>query len=230
MNCSFCATATLPITRNLESAEILEQVTRAASLVVSEGGRLRNVVFMGMGEPLHNERAVHEAIQALCSANLFSLSPGRLIVSTVGIPEAMTRLAERFPAVRLAVSLHSVDPSRREQLIPLARKVSLSQLRRAIETVLGLSRWPVMIEYLMLDQFNDSLKDARQLAEYLRGLFVHINLIPFNPVAHQPHLQPTPRNRRDEFAAYLRRQGFVTTIRYSQGSDISAACGQLAAM
>ena len=225
--CGFCATGQMGMAKNLSAAEILDQVVLAGERMRAEDRRVRNIVFMGMGEPFHNEPALYEAIGALLSPELFHHPPGRILVSTVGIPDAMLRFARRFPQVNLALSLHSVRQAVREQLIPLAAKYSLAQLRSAVVQVNHIQENSVMIEYLMLAGVNDSLEDARELANWLNGLDAHVNLIPYNPIDSAPNLRTTERPERDAFAEVLRRAGFVTTIRYSLGADIAAACGQL---
>jgi len=225
--CGFCATGQMGIARNLSAAEILDQVVLAGERMAAEGRRVRNIVFMGMGEPFHNEEAVYEAVTTLLAPEMFQHTPGRILISTVGIPDAMIRCARRFPAVNLALSLHSVRQSVREQLMPLAAKYSLDELRSAILAVNRIQQNTLMIEYLMLAGLNDSLDDARELVAWLRGLDAHVNLIPYNPIASAPHLRTTERPHRDAFAEVLRAAGFVTTIRYSLGADIAAACGQL---
>jgi 23S rRNA (adenine2503-C2)-methyltransferase len=225
--CGFCATGQMGIAKNLPAAEILEQVILAGERIRAENRSVRNIVFMGMGEPFHNETAVYDAVAALLAPDLFHHTPGRILISTVGIPDAMIRCARRFPEVNLALSLHSVRQDVRESLIPLAAKYSLEQLRAAAAKVNEIQENSVMIEYLMLAGVNDSLEDARELAAWLHGLDVHVNLIPYNAIPSAPQLRTSERPQRDAFAAVLREAGFVTTIRYSLGADIAAACGQL---
>jgi 23S rRNA (adenine2503-C2)-methyltransferase len=225
--CGFCATGQMGIAKNLSAAEILDQVVMAGERMRAENRSIRNIVFMGMGEPFHNEEAVYAAVAALLSPESFHHTPGRVLISTVGIPDAMIRCARRFPGVNLALSLHSVRPDVREKLIPLAAKYSLDELRAAVAKVNKIQENSVMIEYLMLAGVNDSVDDARELAAWLDGLEVHVNLIPYNPIQAAPQLRTTDRPQRDAFAAILREAGFVTTIRYSLGADIAAACGQL---
>ncbi len=226
--CQFCATGYMGPRGNLSSSEILDQVLQANQLLADEGRRVRNVLFMGMGEPLHNEQAVYQALDLLLAERGFGFSPRRVIVSTVGVPAAMERLARKYPKVVLALSLHSARQQRREQLIPLAGRHSLTALRTAIRNASRLQQQPLLIEYLMLEGITDADEDGAALAEFLAGVPVHLNLIPFNPIPQAPHLRATPRVRRDEFARQLRERGFDVTIRYSLGSDINAACGQLA--
>jgi 23S rRNA (adenine2503-C2)-methyltransferase len=225
--CGFCATGKMGIAKNLSAAEILDQIVLAGERMQAEGRRVRNIVFMGMGEPFHNEEALYEAVAALLCPELFHHTPGRILISTVGIADAMVRCARRFPEVNLALSLHSVRDEIRQQLIPLAAKYSLDELRASVAKVNQIQGSTVMIEYLMLASVNDSLDDASELAAWIDGLNVHVNLIPYNAIASAPHLQTTQRPQRDAFAEVLRSAGFITTIRYSLGADISAACGQL---
>lgn len=225
--CGFCATGQMGVAKSLSAAEMLDQVVLAGERMHAEGRHVRNLVFMGMGEPFHNEAAVYDVVAALLSPTLFHHTPSRILISTVGIPDAMTRCARRFPAVNLALSLHSAQQSVRERLIPLAIKFPLDELRRAVAVVNSIQQNTLMIEYLMLAGVNDSLADAREFANWLQGLNVHVNLIPYNPIATAPQLRSTERPERDAFAAVLRQAGFITTIRYSLGADIAAACGQL---
>jgi 23S rRNA (adenine2503-C2)-methyltransferase len=222
--CSFCATGKMGFTRNLTAAEILDQVTQANRMVKSEGRTIRNVVFMGMGEPLLNLENVFQAVDFLKGAPFFNLSGSRITVSTVGIPHAMDRFTETFPDVQLALSLHSARQEVREKLMPQARRYPLEELR---ETLVAASKnGKVMIEYLMLASVNDGEEDYLALENYLKGIPVHINIIPFNEYPGS-NLRGTPQPRREEFASRLKAAGFDTTLRYSLGSDIAAACGQL---
>jgi 23S rRNA (adenine2503-C2)-methyltransferase len=213
--------------RNLAASEILDQVAQANQVLCGQGRRISNVVFMGMGEPLHNEEEVHRAAELLFSHHHFNLSPKRTILSTVGIPDAMIRWAKRFPRTSLALSLHSVRQDVRERLIPLARHYPLSRLRETLDQLLTMEIGPLMIEYLLLGGINDSPDDATELCNFLRGMPVLVNLIPFNPVAHAPELRHSERGREAAFAASLRDAGHRVTFRHSLGREIGAACGQL---
>jgi 23S rRNA (adenine2503-C2)-methyltransferase len=228
--CDFCATGKMGIAQNLTPAEILDQIVQARQLLAAEGRTLRNLVFMGMGEPFHNEENLYATFEALLAPELFHQPPSRILVSTVGLPEAMIRCARRFPAVNLALSLHSANRATRESIIPLARRYPLEELRGAVAEVNRIQppRTEVMVEYLMLAGMNDSVEAARELVDWLDGLRVHVNLIPFNPIEDAPHLSASDRETREAFGARLKAAGFKTTIRYSLGADVAAACGQLA--
>jgi 23S rRNA (adenine2503-C2)-methyltransferase len=229
--CDFCATGKMGMVRNLTAEEILDQVHQAGRLAATRQHRLRNIVFMGMGEPLHNEENLYAALRILTAPEFFHYGPGRILVSSVGIPAAMLRCAIRFPRVNQALSLHSVRQSVRERLIPLARRNRLDLLRRTVRELNGLQASAgartVMLEYLLLEGVNDSSQDARDLIAWCRNLRVHVNLIPYNTVAEASHLAGTDRAGREAFATILKQAGLKTTIRYSLGSDIAAACGQL---
>lgn len=226
VRCRFCSTGQMGIALNLTRDEILDQVIQANRVLHAEGRSIRNVVFMGMGEPLLNEAEVYQALDVLVSPQCFDLSPARVLVSTVGIPDAMIRCAKRFPRLGMALSLHSARQAQRESLIPLARRYPLALLRQAMEQVTSIQRQPLMVEYLLLDGQNDTDQDLSELIAYLRDLRVHINLIPYNPIADDG-LTGTAVERRRWFATALTRAGFTATVRYSLGSDIAAACGQL---
>ncbi|MCA9083087.1 MAG: 23S rRNA (adenine(2503)-C(2))-methyltransferase RlmN [Planctomycetaceae bacterium] len=225
--CDFCATGRMGISRNLTASEILDQVVQAGQVLASERRRLSNIVFMGMGEPFHNETAVHEAVELLTRSDFFDRSPGSLLISTVGITDAMLRFALRFPRVNLALSLHSVRQDVRSQIIPLASRYPIEVLRETIQEINAIQGCSLMLEYLMLDGINDSEADAAELADWADGLNVHINLIPYNAVAEAAHLHGSPPSAVQSFSEFLKRKGFRTTTRYSLGSDIDAACGQL---
>ena len=225
--CEFCATGKMGIARNLTTAEILDQVLQAGQLLAGEGRRLQNIVFMGMGEPFHNESHLNEAMTLLTASDHFNRSPSSILVSTVGVVDPMLRFAQQFPQVNMALSLHSADEQVRQQIIPLAKKTPLEELRRTLAEVNRIQGREVMIEYLMLSGLNDSAQDAEQLIEWLESLQAHVNLIPYNPIEDAPHLRSTPREGIVAFARILKNAGLKTTIRYSLGNDIAAACGQL---
>ena len=231
--CPFCATARMGLHRSLIAAEIVEQVLRAGQIAKIDGRRIRNVVFMGMGEPLDNEEQLHATLQMLQSPVFFDLTPRRLMVSTVGIPDAMRRLVDAFPGVHMALSLHSARPELRAKLIPWSHRHTWEELRDTLRYVASKHsthrhQGPVMIEHIMIDDVNDSQSDAEALVDYLDGIPAHVNLIPYNAVPHAPGWNTSPRAKRDAFASVLRDAGIFTTIRYSMGEDVNAACGQLA--
>ncbi len=225
-DCAFCATGRMGLTRNLNAHELLDQVVLAMRLLVAEGRRLRNVVFMGMGEPFHNEKALHAALEVLRDPRGFHLAERHLLVSTVGVTPAMVRFVEHFPDMRLALSLHSARQEVRERIMPTAGFHALEKIQRILPAVSASGNF--MVEVLLLKGVNDGAEDLAALIDFLRGTPAHINLIQFNPFPGAP-FQPVTRAAREAFGAALRREGFKVTLRYSLGDDIAAACGQLAA-
>ena len=218
--CQFCATAKLGFVRNLTVAEMLDQVLLAKRLLREEGRTLRNVVVMGMGEPLHNEENLFQCLEILRDPMFFNLSENHLLVSTCGIPDAMVRFSERFPNIRLALSLHSARQEVREKFMPISRVHTLKMLKEALPK-------HMMVEYLLLNGVNDGPEDLSALIEFLQGTQAHINLIQFN-VHPGAEFETVSKEEPEAFGAELRKSGFKTTLRYSLGDDIAAACGQLA--
>ncbi len=225
--CDFCATGKMGMAHNLSAADMVDQVVQANELLAAEGRRVRNIVFMGMGEPLHNEAELYATLDALTHPALLHHPPSRILVSSVGVADGMLRLAHRYPRVNQALSLHSVREETRRRLIPVAARYPLAILRSTLSELNAIQRKPVMLEYLMLAGVNDSLDEAAELVDWAHGLDVHVNLIPYNPIAAAPHLMPTERAEREAFARVLKAADIPTTIRYSMGRDIEAACGQL---
>jgi 23S rRNA (adenine2503-C2)-methyltransferase len=183
---------------------------------------------MGMGEPMHNRAVVEAAVARLIDPRWFALSPRHVVVSTIGIVAEMRRFVTRFPEVQLAVSLHAARPEVRRRLMPLAARTSLDELWQALAAVQAVRRGPTMLEYLLLDEINDTDEDLDALRAYCRGLDVHINLIPFNPIAASPWLHPSSPARQARFTNGLKEAGLTVTTRFSLGQDVAAACGQLA--
>jgi len=228
VRCEFCATGHMGVVRNLGADEIVEQVATAGQVLRAQGRRLRNVVFMGMGEPMHNRAAVEDAVERLLDPGWFALSPRHVTVSTIGVLDELQRFAARFPEVNLALSLHAARPEVRARLMPHVRTPSPAALRESLRALETLRRRPVMIEYLLLDGVNDGAADLAALLDWCRGLAVHLNVIPYNPIADAPALRPSPAARQRAFVESLRAAGFTVTTRVSLGRDIAAACGQLA--
>ena len=224
--CSFCATGALGFTRNLSTAEIVDQLCRSRE-VMDDDETLSNVVFMGMGEPLLNLPAVSEAIRILIHPKAFGLAPRRITVSTAGVVSRIRPLLELAP-VNLAVSLHATTDAVRDELVPLNRKVPLDELLGTLRSEpLVNRRRPVFFEYTLMEGVNDSVEDARRLPQLLAGIPCKVNVIPMN--AHPDSVyQPPSRAVIDDFTAVLHQAGLRVTLRRSRGEDIDAACGQLA--
>jgi len=237
MACPFCATGQAGLTRNLSTGEIVEQVvagaravTRGELVATSAAGRLTNVVFMGMGEPLANYAAVIAAVRRLTdpSPEGLGLAQRHITVSTVGLVPAIERMRNEKLQVTLAVSLHAPDDELRNTLVPVNTRWPVEEvLDAAWEYAAGTGR-RVSIEYALIRDVNDQAERAHALARLLRGRLAHVNLIPLNPT---PGSAWTASRKADEraFVEILRRAGVSTTLRDTRGRDIAAACGQLAA-
>ena len=226
MGCTFCASGVLGLARNMDAAEILAQL-HAARPRLSEGEWVRNVVFMGMGEPLHNYAAVARAIHVMTDATGLGLSMRRVTVSTSGLVPQIERLGEDFDGrVQLAISLHAANDRLRGELMPVNRKYPLAELIAALRRYPMPRRRRITIEYTLIDGVNDARADADALVRLLRDVPVKVNLIPLNPVPDSA-LRPTPPERVDAFAGRLRDQHLSCFVRARRGDAISAACGQL---
>jgi 23S rRNA (adenine2503-C2)-methyltransferase len=227
LECSFCATGALGFTRNLSTAEIVDQLCRMRE-ALEPGRRITNLVFMGMGEPLLNLPAVLEAIRILVHPKGFAMAPRRITVSTVGVVPKLEALLAGT-RVNLAVSLHAADDRLRDELVPLNRRFPLDVLLGALRDSKHVTpRRPVFFEVTLLAGVNDSPAHAREIVRRLRGIPCKLNVIPMNPHADSPYRPPDPETT-DRFTAELAGAGLRVTLRRSRGSDIDAACGQLAA-
>lgn len=226
MGCGFCATGQAGFTRHLTSGEIVEQVIAAARTSRESGRRLGNVVFMGMGEPLANYDRVWGAVISLHSD--LGISARHLTLSTVGLVPGIRRLATEELPVNLAVSLHAADDALRDRLVPINQRWPLAELAAACRYYLAAKGRRLSFEWALIDRVNDRPIDARQLAAYARPLGAHVNLIPLNPTPGWP-TAGSPAERVREFRDRLVALGINTTIRRNRGTDIDAACGQLAA-
>jgi len=235
MNCPFCATGQAGLTRNLSTAEIVEQVV-AAARALSRGdvaggpGRLNNVVLMGMGEPLANYDAVMRAVRRITtdSPEGLGLSARSVTVSTVGLVPRIDQLAGEGLPVTLAVSLHAPDDELRDTLVPVNNRWPVAEVLAAAWRYARGTRRRVSIEYALIRDVNDQAWRADMLADLLKGRLAHVNLIPLNPT---PGSEWTASRRKDEreFVRRLERAGVPVTVRDTRGREIDGACGQLAA-
>jgi 23S rRNA (adenine2503-C2)-methyltransferase len=228
VGCPFCATGELGFERDLETAEILDQVRHAARSLVADGRRLTNIVFMGMGEPLLNLDRVLEAVAALNDPRRFGLGARHITVSTSGVVPGIRRLTALGPQFTLAVSLHAGRDALRDVLVPLNRRWPAAEVVAAARDHARATGRRVSYEVTMIGGINDTEADSAALIELLRGEHGHVNLIPMNPVAHTPW-QASPMPVIEAFARRLESAGIRTTIRRNRGQEIGAACGQLAA-
>lgn len=227
LGCRFCATGTLGFRRNLSVGEIFDQVTAARREAEHRGCQLSNIVFMGMGEPLLNYEHVLRAIGHITSEEGLGMSPGRITVSTAGIPDKIRRLADDGVRFNLAVSLHSAVEEIRSDLMPVNRTYSLKELAESLRYFTEKTGIRPTFEYLLLGGINDSLPDARALATYCRQFPVKINIIEYNPVEGSA-FRRSPEKQRDAFIRFLESCNLIVNVRRSKGKDIDAACGQLA--
>ena len=223
MACSFCATGQGGFSRQLSVGEIVEQVVMAAREALPR--RLTNVVFMGMGEPLANYDRLLAAIHRLNGP--MGLGARRLTVSTVGVVPGIRKLAHEPLAVNLAVSLHSANDVKRNELVPLNRRYPLGALADACSEYLEITNRRISFEWALIEGVNDTDTDIVELAAYAMPLRAHVNLIPLNPTPGYL-VRGTHPNRVTEFAAGLEERGITTTVRATRGREIDAACGQLA--
>jgi len=228
VGCPFCATGELGFSRDLETAEIVDQVRAATRRLAADGRRLTNVVFMGMGEPLLNLDRVLAAVDALNDPALFRLGARHITVSTSGVVPGIRRLTALGPQFTLAVSLHAARDPLRDVLVPLNRRWPIAEVVAAAREHAATTGRRVTYEATMIAGINDTPVDAAAMAELLRGDHAHVNLIPMNPVAHTPWTA-SPKDVIERFAATLRGAGVTATIRRNRGQEIGAACGQLAA-
>ena len=228
VGCPFCATGELGFGRDLEVAEIVDQVRFSARRLAADGRRLTNIVFMGMGEPLLNLDRVLDAIEALNDPRRFGLGARHITVSTSGVVPGIRRLTALGPQFTLAVSLHAARDSLRDVLVPLNRRWPVAEVVDAARAHSRATGRRITYEATMIGGINDTPEDAEAMAELLRGDHAHVNLIPMNPVAHTPWAA-SPMPVIERFAATLRAAGISTTIRRNRGQEVGAACGQLAA-
>ena len=228
MACGFCATGQAGFTRHLTVGEIVEQVVIAARDARAMDRRLANVVFMGMGEPMANEAAVWASVERLHGA--IGLSARHITISTVGLIPGIRKLTERPLPVNLAVSLHAANDRLRDELVPINKRYPLDELMAACSDYLEAKGRRLSFEWAMIDGVNDRDTDATELAKLCRRfrLPAHVNLIPLNPTPGYPTIGSS-KTRVAQFHTLLTDLGVNATVRRNRGTDIDAACGQLAA-
>lgn len=227
MGCKFCKTGTIGFRRNLLAAEIVNQVRHVYDeLAVTKDSAVHNLVFMGMGEPLANFDNLMKSLDILLDQRGLNFSERKITVSTCGIIPKIIELGQKSN-VSLALSLHASSEDVRSRLMPVNDTYSLTSLLETCKKLPIPKRKRIMIEYVMLAGVNDSVEDAKKLAKILRGIPCKINLLPFNPCPQIP-FQPTGAEQLERFQDILRKADYTVLVRESRGSDISAACGQLA--
>ncbi len=228
VSCAFCATGLGGLTRNLTAGEMVQQVVDAARRARGRGRGLTNLVMMGMGEPLQNYAATMKMVEILHDPRGFNFGARRITISTSGVVPKIDALAEAPYQVNLAVSLHAPHDELRDRLVPINRRWPIADLLAACRRYLAKTGRRISFEYALMAGINDSDDTARALGNLLRGMLCHVNVIPLNPVDVLPYERPD-KTAVDRFANTLRAAGIATTVRYSRGVAIAAACGQLRA-
>lgn len=238
MGCPFCATGKLGLTRNMSTGEILEQVRVAAKMmqdgkVAGGPGRLSNVVFMGMGDPMGNYRALISAVKQISAMppEGFGISARNITVSTVGVVPGIRKLTQEGIPVRLAVSLHAPNNELRDELVPMNKRFNVDEVLDAAHDYYLASKRRVSIEYALMRGINDQEIHARQLANKLNHYgdnWAHVNPIPLNPIEGSKWTASKPEDE-ERFLDILHEAGITATLRDTRGQDIDGACGQLAA-
>jgi len=225
MGCTFCATGTIGLKGNLHMGEILEQLMYA-----NKYEKISNIVFMGMGEPLHNYSAVVGAILAMSDNRRFNLAQSRITLSTVGIVNKLIQLTDEAPMVSVALSLHAPTQELRQQIVPAAKVYKLEKLMEAVDYYLNSkANRRILVEYVMLAGVNDSIATAHDLGKLVGDRNMHVNLIPYNPtdvpITYHP---PSEEQTQAFYRVLIDEYKIFTTVRQHHGRDIDGACGQLA--
>lgn len=228
LTCKFCATGRMKRLRNLDAAEIVDQVVLVNQQSLDTFGHLlTNIVYMGMGEPLLAYKNVMESIERITAPDGLNMSPKRITLSTAGIAKMIQKLADEEVKFNLALSLHAADDKKRNEIMPINEQNNLAILMDALEYFYQKTRNRISYEYIAFQDFNDSIEDAKNLVKLCKRFPVRVNIIEYNPIDGAPFLKST-EHRIDDFAKYLRDHHIMVTVRRSRGKDIDAACGQLA--
>ena len=226
--CSFCATGKMGFFRSLSHGEIVDQVQYINEVCENRfGKKITNIVYMGMGEPLHNYRSVTRSAGIICDDDGIGLSPKRITISTVGLTKQIKKLADERQPYNLAISLHAANDEKRDEIMPINASMNLEQLKEAVQYYYAKLHRPITYEYLLFDEFNDSPRDARELAEIVHWAPSKVNIIMYNDVAGVK-LKRAREKRLDRFMQVLVDNDVTATVRRSRGDDIDAGCGQLA--
>ena len=227
LDCTFCATGTLKLERNLDTAEIYDQVFILNEEAVSNFGKpLSNIVFMGMGEPLLNYNNLLESVELITTDKGLGMSPKRITVSTAGIAKMIKRLGDDEVKFNLAISLHTASDSKRDILMALNKKVKLADLRKSISYFYDKTGSRVTYEYILFKDLNDNIEDAQKLVQFAKVSPCKINLIEYNKVDGVDYEKASNKST-ENFMSYLEEKNIIVNLRKSKGKDIAAACGQL---
>lgn len=226
MGCTFCQTGTMGLHSQLSTGDIIRQVQVASGGEFGGERAFDNIVFMGMGEPLHNYRAVSSAVRILTDDKGLGIGKRKITVSTVGLVPAIRKFFEDGLDVNLAVSLNATNDEVRSKIMPLNKRYPISELLGCLRESQGKGKKRLTIEYVMLGGVNDTPDDLKRLSKHMEGLNARLNLIPYNENTGLGFARP-PKDRILKWCGELTGMGIVTTIRWSKGLDIDAACGQL---
>lgn len=226
MGCVFCATGQMGFVRHLRPGEIVSQVVYVSRQLAEQGEQLRNIVLMGMGEPLHNYNATMTAVDILTDDRGLAIGPRYVTLSTVGLPPAIRRLADEDRPINLAVSLHAATDEERQAIVPAAKRWPLAQLIDACRYYVARRGRRIFFEWALIAGQNDTPEQAHAVGRLLQGLDAHINLIPLNPTVGYDG-QPSDQVAARHFQHILAGYGLPSTIRQRRGIDIDAGCGQL---
>ncbi len=228
LTCKFCATGYMERKRNLDASEIYDQVV--AIREQSEKNYktpLTNIVYMGMGEPLLNYANVIKSIEHITSPEGLNMAPKRITVSTAGIAKMIKKLGDDEVKFHLALSLHAANDEKRNQIMPINESNSLEALKEALQYFYQKTKTKVTFEYIVFNNFNDTLQDAKELYEFSKHVPCKINIIEYNPISEASFVN-AKEDRLNKFIGYMASKGVIVNVRRSRGKDIDAACGQLA--
>ena len=228
LTCKFCATGKLKRLRNLNGDEIYDQVVLVRNLAESKYQQaLTNIVYMGMGEPLLNYQETLRSVDRITSPDGLGMSPQRITVSTAGIAKMIKKLGDDQVKFNLALSLHAANDKKRNMIMPINETNTLENLAEALNYFYEKTGTRVTFEYIVFRDFNDSLQDAKELADFCKKTTAKVNIIEYNSIGDGEFKQTTPE-RLEVFRNYLESRGIIVNVRRSRGKDIDAACGQLA--
>ncbi len=227
LGCDFCATAGLGFKRDLTTGEIYDQIFYIKTLAEERGYNFSNIVYMGMGEPLLNYENVMRSIDMVTGKDGLEMSPRRITLSTAGLPHMIRQLADDDVKFNLAISLHSAINEKRDKIMPINKKYDLGELSEAIMYFVEKTDSRPTFEYLLMKNVNDSIEDAKALAQFCKSFPVKINIIEYNPTEKDKY-QRASLEKLESFTKYLESKNIIVNVRRSRGKDIDAACGQLA--
>lgn len=228
LTCKFCATGYMDRKRNLEAAEIYDQVVLIDGLAKQHYSLpLTNIVYMGMGEPLLNYQNVLASIDRITSPTGLNWSPKRITVSTAGIAKMIKKLADDEVKFNLALSLHAANDIKRNEIMPINESNSLDALKEALKYFYNKTKNRITLEYIAFDNINDGLADAKELYNFAKSVPCRINIIEYNPIQEASYVN-TSGDKLDAFRDFLELKNLIVNVRRSRGKDIDAACGQLA--